>query len=98
MTFALPNMAYQVINFWEWEQMTLVSGYLGITSQATQVILINMAAFAYQPGYGMQSVACTLIGLMIGKSDLHNAFEYMKSILLVFSVFLAAEISLYYYF
>ena len=62
------------------------------------MILINMAAFAYQPGYGMQSVACTLIGLMIGKSDVHNAFEYMKSILFVFSFFLAAEILFYNYF
>ena len=78
--------------------MTLAGGLIGITQQASQVILINLSAFAYQTGWGMQSPGCTLVGLMIGKSDVHNAIEYTKAVIVVFCFILTLQVFIFVFF
>jgi Na+-driven multidrug efflux pump len=48
------------IDDWSIELMTVISGRIGVASQATQVILMNMTEMSYMFAYGLQTSACTI--------------------------------------
>ena len=49
----IPNTINLIIDLGSWEQMTLISGYFGILSQASQVILIYLLIINYTSILGM---------------------------------------------
>ena len=56
--------------FFEWiafEFMIIMSGQLGVASQATQTIILNAIIFCYGMVIGLQTAMACLIGQQIGK-------------------------------
>lgn len=78
--------------------MTLIAGWIGVTEQASQVVLISLTTFSYATGQGLSSPGCTMIGLNIGRSNVTKAKEYMKAVLIVLVFSLIIQVSLFWYF
>eukprot|EP00356_Strombidium_inclinatum_P013041 CAMPEP_0170503862 /NCGR_PEP_ID=MMETSP0208-20121228/46130_1 /TAXON_ID=197538 /ORGANISM="Strombidium inclinatum, Strain S3" /LENGTH=164 /DNA_ID=CAMNT_0010783747 /DNA_START=1044 /DNA_END=1538 /DNA_ORIENTATION=+ len=94
----LPLLFVLVLDYWGWEYMTLASGFIGITEQAAQVVLINMAALAYMVGYGIQSTITTLVGSHIGRGQASKAKEYYRASLIAMVMNILVLIGLHYKF
>ena len=62
LSLGVPSVLMSFIDYWEWEQMTLASGFFGIEHQAIQVILIHLTSMSYMVARGMQSPCSTLVG------------------------------------
>ena len=97
-SIGVPNMLAQMVSCFCLEQMTLGAGLLGITQQASQVILTNMTMFAFMVSYGMQSPGCTLVGQAIGACDIARAKGYFWALIYVFSGIVTLEIAVFYTF
>ena len=95
---SLPFIFLLMLDYWTWEYMTIASGFVGITAQATQVLLINMTYFACMVGGGIQSTACTLVGNEIGKGDAATAKEYLLATMAVLYFIVLGEAMVFYIF
>jgi len=42
------------LDWWVWELMILLSGYLSVPEQAAQIVLMNIKSFLYMFGLGME--------------------------------------------
>lgn len=84
-----------MVDYAEWEMMTLVAGYIGIKEQASQVILISMYSVIYCTGYGFASPGCTMLGQNIGKCNIPKAKEYLKALIVVYIIFQLIQLSIY---
>jgi Na+-driven multidrug efflux pump len=82
-----PYMLINFLDYWTWELMTLSAGILGVEDQACQVILINILAFCYMFGSGMQTTTCALVGNQIGRGDAVMAIKTFKEVAIVSTVF-----------
>ena len=87
-----------MVDYWAWEQMTLVAGLIGLTEQASQVLLMSLYSLPYATGHGLSSPGCTMIGLNIGCSNVKKAKEYMKAALIVFVGSLVVQVSVFWYY
>lgn len=75
---SVPNTIILFIDYWAWEQMTLATGYLGIVSQAAQVVMIYLLSMSFTAILGLQSPCGTLIGNQIGNANVIQARAYLK--------------------
>ena len=57
------------LDWWVWELMILLSGYLSVPEQAAQIVLMNIKSFLYMFGLGMEQAACAILGQQIGKGN-----------------------------
>lgn len=48
----IPSAAMLCLEWWAYEVMTLMSGYLGVTEQASQIVLMNLIAFLFMAACG----------------------------------------------
>jgi len=53
LSISLPFIFLLMLDYWTWEYMTIASGYISVSAQATQVLLINMTYFACMIGGGI---------------------------------------------
>lgn len=97
-SLGIPNVLAQMVSCFCLEQMTLAAGLLGITQQASQVILTNMTMFAFMVSYGMQSPGCAMVGQAVGACDIGKAKQYFWATIVVFLAILTVEINVFYYF
>jgi MATE family multidrug resistance protein len=51
---AIPSMLMIFLDWWVWELMILLSGYLSVPEQAAQIVLMNIKSFLYMFGLGME--------------------------------------------
>ena len=76
--------------FLEWtcfEILTLISGQLGVTEQATFVILYNLATILWGIPCGVQAAITAMIGKEIGAGNIENAKRlYKNTIVLIITV------------
>ena len=86
------------LEWWAYEVMTLMSGYLGVTEQASQIVLMNLIAFLFMAACGFQTAAGALIGQQIGKNDVAKAKQYYYVASHLAFVFLAIVVALFVYF
>ena len=70
---AFPSMVMICSDWWVWEFMCLISGWLGVDEQAATVILMNLIVFIYLISMGYMTAASTFIGQNIGKNDVPMA-------------------------
>ena len=72
------------LDWWVWELMILLSGYLSVPEQAAQIVLMNIKSFLYMFGLGMEQAACAILGQQIGKGNNIKAsklyFYHMKEV------------------
>ena len=94
----LPSALMTYFDFWIFTILLFLASYLGVVSNAAQVILFNIACATYAVGLGFGQAVCTLVGNNIGRGQVLKAKAYvaigmilMQSLNFVFSlVFLFA--------
>lgn len=89
------------IFFLDWscfEIMTLMCGYIGVTEQATQIILFNVLQVMFQVPYGIQQASCALIGHAIGDENVPLGRRIYKCVMIFTVLADIIEWSLLYYF
>ena len=87
---AIPSMLMIFLDWWVWELMILLSGYLSVAEQAAQIVLMNIKSFLYMFGLGMEQASCAILGQQIGKGNNIKSskkyLQYMKEVSLVILV------------
>ena len=78
-SLAIPSTISLVLDWWVWELMVLISGYLGVVEQASCILIMQICALSYQVAIGLEQASCTLIGRQIGKGDVQKAKLFYKS-------------------
>ena len=68
------------LDWWAWELLVLISGYLGVAEQASTIIIQQLVVLAYMTATGFESAASALVGQHIGKGDVAKAKQYYKTI------------------
>lgn len=89
--------------WWAYELQTILTGYLGVKAQATQIIIFNFTSLTYSFGVGLQTTSCTLIGVQIGNNRIQNAKTYFNAlklialmiIMFVFTTFMIARLQFF---
>lgn len=76
MALGIPSAMMLCLEWWAYEVMTLMAGYIGVTAQAAQIVLMNMVAFMFMFALGLSSAACTTVGHQIGRGNIAKAIEY----------------------
>ena len=66
------------LEWWAFEIMAFLGGYIGVTEQASQFVLINVNALFVQLPLGLSSAAATTIGMVIGAGRIDRAKSYYK--------------------
>ena len=49
----IPSALMVCLEWWAFEVMTLITGYIGVNEQASQVIIINIVAIMYMISLGI---------------------------------------------
>ena len=78
--YAIPGIIISCSDWWAAELLVFISGYLGVTQQASFVALIAIGAQLAMVPIGIAQTACTLVGNAIGKKDVELAWRYFKMI------------------
>ena len=63
---ALPAVLNSCSDWWAFEILIFVSGYVGVAHQAAFVILQSITSQIFMVPFGISTAACTLIGSSIG--------------------------------
>jgi|TARA_B110000285_G_C14646208_1_gene389819 Na+-driven multidrug efflux pump len=50
------------LDWWVWELLILISGWLGVHEQATNIVIMNIILITYMMTMGLEQAACTLVG------------------------------------
>lgn len=64
------------LDWWVFELLVLIAGYLGEAELAATVIVMNLFSFPYNVNFGFEVAMSTFIGWYIGKSDIATAKRY----------------------
>jgi len=68
MRFALPTTVQLCSEWWFWEVIALVVGYLGEIPLAAHVATLNWVTISFMPAIGVASSSATLVGNALGAS------------------------------
>ena len=68
-----------ILDWGAFEILVLISGFIGVTEQASCILIMNIVVLAYMVAEGFDTAACTLFGQAIGASDKDLALKYYKS-------------------
>ena len=66
-------------DWWAFELMALISGYMGVTNQSASVVLMNIQILIYHVGKGFDVVSCSIIGQQIGDGNVAAAKLYYNT-------------------
>ena len=67
MSLAMPVVIMLCSDWWAFEILTIISGLIGVSEQATFVIIANLSAQIYMVPVGIQEATCVMIGNAIGQ-------------------------------
>ena len=59
---ALPSTVMLILDWGAFEILVLISGFLGVTEQASCILIMNIVVLAYMVAEGFDTSACTLVG------------------------------------
>jgi len=76
--------------------MVLACGILGLSEQASFVILINLMYLTYNVAVGLSIPACTLVGNAIGQGDIQTGKKYLFINLVITFFMMILESSIFY--
>ena len=62
MSLGIPSAMMLCLEWWAYEMMTLMAGYLGVNEQAAQIVMLNIIAFMFMFALGLSSAASTVVG------------------------------------
>lgn len=83
MSIGIPSTVMVCLDWWVWELLVLISGYLGTLEQATNIVIMNIILITYMITMGLETAACTLVGQEIGADNLGEAKKLFDSIMKV---------------
>jgi MATE family multidrug resistance protein len=66
LSLGIPSAMMLCLEWWAFEVMTLLAGYIGVDEMAAQVIIMNVLALVFMIAVGLQQAATCLIGQQIG--------------------------------
>ena len=75
---AIPSLFMCITEWWCWELLVLISGFIGVQEQASCIILMNIIGNAALIAQGLDLASCALIGSQIGKGNSKMAFKLYK--------------------
>ena len=53
LVLGVPTAAMMCLEWWAYEVMTLMAGYIGVNEQAAQIVLMNIVALLYMVSLGI---------------------------------------------
>lgn len=62
MKIGIPSTVMLCLDWWVWELLILISGWLGTHEQATNIVIMNIILITYMLTMGLEQAACTLVG------------------------------------
>lgn len=62
MKIGIPSTIMLCLDWWVWELLILISGWLGTHEQATNIVIMNIILITYMLTMGLEQAACTLVG------------------------------------
>lgn len=62
LALGIPSAMMLCLEWWAYEIMTLMAGYIGVEVQAAQIVLMNIIAFMFMFALGLSTAACTTVG------------------------------------
>lgn len=80
MALGIPSALMLCLEWWSFEIMILIAGYIGVDEQASQFLVIQITDLLLMVAFGLQQAASSCIGQQIGKGDVTSAREF-KSLL-----------------
>ena len=66
----IPCAVMVCLEWWAYQIMTLLSGYLGVHEQAAQILITNVSGILFMISLGLQQAQSTFVGQEIGKNDI----------------------------
>jgi MATE family multidrug resistance protein len=66
LSLGIPSAMMLCLEWWAFEVMTLLAGYIGVDEMAAQVIIMNVLALVFMIAVGLLQAATCLIGQQIG--------------------------------
>lgn len=78
MSIGLAAVTMVCLEWWSFEMLVLISGYISVTAQAAHVILITILASITTVGRGLNSAATAVIGKHIGAQNEALAVQYFR--------------------
>ena len=76
---AVPTWIMVALDWWIWELMALIAGFIGVKEQAATILIMYIVALAYMLAMALEISSCTIIGQQLGKGDLKTAKLYFQS-------------------
>jgi multidrug resistance protein, MATE family len=53
-SIGIPSTIMLCLDWWVWELLILISGYLGVHEQATNIVIMNIILIAYMVTMGLE--------------------------------------------
>jgi len=78
LTLGVPLAMMLCLEWWAFEAMVLMSGYIGVDEQATQIILLNIIGLCFFLALGLQQAATSCIGHEIGVGNVAQAKKFYQ--------------------
>lgn len=98
LSYGIPSASMLCLEWWAFEVMTLIAGYIGVEYQASHIVLMNIIAFLFMFALGLQTAGIATIGNRIGANEVdkarqyfsvlkHLSFIFILSLLIIFMTF-----------
>lgn len=62
LSLGIPSTIMLCLEFWVYDLMILMAGYIGVKEQACQIVVINIVALIWMVSIGLQQAASSTIG------------------------------------
>jgi len=75
---SIPSTLMLCAEWWAFEVLILLAGYIGVVEQAAQILLFNMIALMFMVALGMQEATCALVGNSVGENNIPQAKRFFR--------------------
>ena len=75
----IPSAMMLCLEWWAFEVICIMVGYIGVDEQAANVVIFQIVAFLFMIALGFSQASCALIGQQIGNFNIPKAKEYFRA-------------------
>ena len=73
LSIGLPSALMVCFEWWAFEILAILSGYIGVEALACEVIIINIVSFVFMMPLGISFAASSLVGNYLGQGNPRQA-------------------------
>ena len=77
---ALPSFLMRCADWWAFESLIIMSGYVGVASNAAFVVIANLSAQLFMVPMAFSSTSVILIGSSLGSANVNQAKRWFRMI------------------